>query len=392
MNRRVYAALLPVLGLTVWAMAQTPGDPLIEGLRNVEVASVADAIEQLYGQKAYMSHDMRPVAKTKFAGPAVTVLLKKEEHKEGSKASQGMLDAIDAAPPGSVYVMVLEDGLDYAGMGALMATAMKVRGLTGAVIDGGVRDTPQIGRIQFPVFSRYAANRPHSVPGIQPGRGAVHHDQSFPLRRRQHCGDLRGRQSEPGRYHRGRRGWGGGGAESARRGCAQEGRRVGQHGAHHAALHREVQIHQGSRGEVRADLRRREKKQSFSQRRGVRKDQLRLQTGLEEQARDHKRTHQTIADILVSEWHGVAVGYRSHLRNGGTVGLPERGTGATGVMAGGGPARLTERAGAQRHARPGVCQGPEQSAKPRGDFRAHQGDHRSVRRFRHRQRDRLHGL
>ena len=126
MNRKVYAALLPVLGLTVWAMAQTPADPLIEGLRNVEVASVADAMEQLYGQKVYMSHDMRPLAKTKFAGPAVTVLLKKEEHKEGSKASQGMLDAIDAAPPGSVYVMVLEDGLDYAGMGALMATAMKV--------------------------------------------------------------------------------------------------------------------------------------------------------------------------------------------------------------------------------------------------------------------------
>jgi 4-hydroxy-4-methyl-2-oxoglutarate aldolase len=157
MNRRVYAALLPVLGLTVWAMAQTPGDPLIEGLRNVEVASVADAMEQLYGQKAYMFHDMRPVAKTKFAGPAYTVLLKKEEHNEGSKASQGMLDAIDAAPPGSVYVMVLENGLDYAGIGALMSTAMKVRGLTGAVVDGSVRDTPQLARIQFPVFSRGVA-------------------------------------------------------------------------------------------------------------------------------------------------------------------------------------------------------------------------------------------
>ena len=157
MNRRVYASLLPVLGLTVWAMAQTPGDPLIEGLRNVEVASVADAMEQLYGQKAYMSHDMRPISKTKFAGPAYTVLLKKEEHKEGSKASQGMLDAIDAAPPGSVYVMVLENGLDYAGIGALMSTAMKVRGLTGAVVDGSVRDTPQLARIQFPVFSRGVA-------------------------------------------------------------------------------------------------------------------------------------------------------------------------------------------------------------------------------------------
>ena len=157
MNRKVYAALIPVLGFSFWAMAQTPGDPLIEGLRNVEVASVADAMEQLYGQKVYMSHDMRPLAKTKFAGPAVTVLLKKEEHKEGSKASQGMLDAIDAAPAGSVYVMVLEDGLDYAGMGGLMATAMKARGLTAAVIDGSVRDTPQIGRLQFPVFSRGVA-------------------------------------------------------------------------------------------------------------------------------------------------------------------------------------------------------------------------------------------
>src|SRR6202795_4051342 len=157
MNRIWVGACLAVIVLAAWMLAQPAGDPLMEGFRMVEVASVADAMEQLYGQRAYMSHDMRPVAKTKFAGPAVTVLLKKEEHKEGSKASQGMLDAIDAAAPGSVYVMVLEDGLDYAGMGALMATAMKVRGLTAAVIDGAVRDTPQIGRLQFPVFSRGVA-------------------------------------------------------------------------------------------------------------------------------------------------------------------------------------------------------------------------------------------
>ena len=129
-------------------------DPVVEGLRLVEVASVADAMEQLYGQKMYMSHDMRPLFPAKFAGPAVTVMLKKEEHKEGPSASSGMLDAIDTAPPGSVYVMVVEDGLDIAGMGALMGTAMKFRGLAGAVIDGGLRDTPQMRRIQFPVYSR----------------------------------------------------------------------------------------------------------------------------------------------------------------------------------------------------------------------------------------------
>src|SRR3989475_11655968 len=144
------ALTLLTLLIAGWLFAQPSGDPLIEGFRLVEVASVADAMEQLYGQRAYMSHDMRPVFKTKFAGPAVTVLLKKEEHKEGSPASQGMLDAIDSAPLGSVYVMVLEDGLDYAGMGGLMATAMKYRGFAGAVIDGSVRDTPQIGKLQFP--------------------------------------------------------------------------------------------------------------------------------------------------------------------------------------------------------------------------------------------------
>jgi 4-hydroxy-4-methyl-2-oxoglutarate aldolase len=141
------------LGGSRCVAAQASSDPLIEGFRNVEVASVADAMEQLYGQRAYMSHRMRPLFTTKFAGPAVTVLLKKEEHKEGAAASQGMLDAIDAAPPGSVYVMVLDDGADFAGIGGLMATAMKYRGFAGAIIDASIRDVPQIKKLQFPVFS-----------------------------------------------------------------------------------------------------------------------------------------------------------------------------------------------------------------------------------------------
>ena len=136
------------------ANAATNSTDLIEGFRLVEAASVADAVEQLYGKKAYMSHEMRPLFPTKFAGPATTVVLKKEEHHEGAKAQQGMLDAIDEAAPGSVYVMVLEDGADYAGIGGLMSTAMKFRGLAGAVVDGGIRDTPQLTKLQFPVFSR----------------------------------------------------------------------------------------------------------------------------------------------------------------------------------------------------------------------------------------------
>ena len=153
MKKTILVISVVTLGFAAWLLAQPSGDPLIEGLRNVEVASVADAMEQLYGQRNYMSHHMRPLFISKFAGPAVTVLLKKEEHKEGAAASQGMLDAIDAAPPGSVYVMVLDDGTDFAGIGGLMATAMKYRGFAGAVIDASIRDTPQIKKLQFPVFS-----------------------------------------------------------------------------------------------------------------------------------------------------------------------------------------------------------------------------------------------
>jgi regulator of RNase E activity RraA len=141
-------------GAAARADSSPTADELIQGFRLVEVASVADAMEQLYGKPAYMSHDMRPLNTAKFAGPAVTVLLKKEEHHDGAKALQGMLDVIDESPAGSVYVMVLEDGLDYAGLGGLMSTAMKYRGFAGAVVDGGIRDTPQITKLQFPVFSR----------------------------------------------------------------------------------------------------------------------------------------------------------------------------------------------------------------------------------------------
>ncbi len=133
-------------------LAQT-SNSLADEFRLLEVASVSDAMEQLYGQRNYMTHRMRPLFPVKFAGPAVTVYLKKEEHKEGAPASQGMLDAIDAAPAGSVYVMALEDGADIAGIGGLMATAMKFRGLAGAVVDAAVRDVPQIRKLQFPVFS-----------------------------------------------------------------------------------------------------------------------------------------------------------------------------------------------------------------------------------------------
>jgi regulator of RNase E activity RraA len=128
-------------------------DALIADFRRVEVASVSDALEQLTGKRMYMSHRMHPIMTTKFAGFARTVLLKKDEGNSDPAALNGMLAAIDEGSTDSVYVMVVEDGEDIAGMGGLMGTAMAARGYAGAVIDGGVRDVAYLRKIGFPVYA-----------------------------------------------------------------------------------------------------------------------------------------------------------------------------------------------------------------------------------------------
>jgi regulator of RNase E activity RraA len=134
------------------AVASTDSD-LIAQFRHVEVASVSDALEQITHKRMYMTHRMQPIFTAKFAGYARTVQLKKDEGNNDPAALTGMLEAIDKGSTDSVYLMVVEDGEDIAGMGGLMGTAMSVRGYAGAVIDGGVRDVAYLRKIGFPVFA-----------------------------------------------------------------------------------------------------------------------------------------------------------------------------------------------------------------------------------------------
>jgi regulator of RNase E activity RraA len=135
------------------ASAPLSDSELVAQFRHVEVASVSDALEQITHKQMYMSHRMQPIFTSKFAGYARTVQLKKDEGNTDAEALTGMLEAIDQGSTGSVYVMVVEDGEDIAGMGGLMGTAMAARGYAGAVIDGGVRDVAYLRKIAFPVFA-----------------------------------------------------------------------------------------------------------------------------------------------------------------------------------------------------------------------------------------------
>ena len=116
--------------------------------------NIADAVEEATGQRGFMTHDMKPIFKTKIVGPAATALMRPVLRTDKRTYPNYALEILDEAEPGSVLVYVLEDGLEIAGMGNLMATTAKVRGLAGAVIDGAARDVEEVTEIGFPIFSR----------------------------------------------------------------------------------------------------------------------------------------------------------------------------------------------------------------------------------------------
>jgi 4-hydroxy-4-methyl-2-oxoglutarate aldolase len=121
---------------------------------SASTGNVADAVDEATGVRGFMARDMKPVFKAKVIGPAATVYLRRALRTDKRDWPNLQIQTLDEAPPGSVIVEVLEDGLDTAGIGNLMATTGKVRGVAGMVIDGGARDVEELEEIGFPVWSR----------------------------------------------------------------------------------------------------------------------------------------------------------------------------------------------------------------------------------------------
>src|SRR3954467_11541181 len=61
-------------------------------------------------------------------------------------------EAIEACPPGQVLVMDARRDASAATGGDILMTRLMVRGAAGIVTDGGLRDTPTIEQLHFPVY------------------------------------------------------------------------------------------------------------------------------------------------------------------------------------------------------------------------------------------------
>ena len=123
-----------------------PPKELVERFRDLPVANLDDAMDRNQAIDAAIC----PLGTGKLLGTALTV-----------KVPQGdnlMLHAaMDLAKPGDVIVI---DAGGYTGraiFGALMANYLRVRGVSGMVCDGAIRDRGELAAMEdFPIYARSA--------------------------------------------------------------------------------------------------------------------------------------------------------------------------------------------------------------------------------------------
>jgi 4-hydroxy-4-methyl-2-oxoglutarate aldolase len=143
-------------GTMVTTTGKLSPEEVIAALRKPEnsTGNIADAVETVTGARGWMSADMKPIFEKKIVGRAWTALLRPVLKTDTRTYPNYALQILDEAPAGSVLVYVLEDGLEIAGMGNLMATTAHVRGLEGTVIDGAIRDVTELRKIGHQVYAR----------------------------------------------------------------------------------------------------------------------------------------------------------------------------------------------------------------------------------------------
>ena len=127
---------------------------ILEGFGLVAIASIADALDKVTGQRGYMDSTIKPrTVDKRVVGPAATVL---ETATSEFVPPQHALDLIDEAPRGSVIVISIDGGeSDVAVWGGLMTAGAVANDHVGAILDGAVRDLPEIRRdYGFPVYAR----------------------------------------------------------------------------------------------------------------------------------------------------------------------------------------------------------------------------------------------
>lgn len=133
-------------------------------------AVIGDVLDGMGFRDQFLPAGIRPLQPgTRLVGRAMTVL--EADYPDGagrgplSEGSFGlMFEALDDLKPGEIY-FATGASLDYALWGGLMSTRAQHLSAAGAILNGYIRDTDEIRRLDFPVFSRGAYAQDQGVRG-----------------------------------------------------------------------------------------------------------------------------------------------------------------------------------------------------------------------------------
>ncbi len=127
-------------------------DDPVARLNRMDTCAVSDALDRL-GLKGVVTGIHRLSTERGIAGRVLTVKLDRD--KGGSQASRHLgTAAIEAANPGDVIVVEQRTGIDAAGWGGNLSLGAKLRGVSGAIVEGPARDVDESREHDFPVFAR----------------------------------------------------------------------------------------------------------------------------------------------------------------------------------------------------------------------------------------------
>jgi len=147
-----------------------------ETIKNFLYASTATVSMQMLkrGFRNSAVNGVRPLnpQAPRLVGPAFTLryIPGREDIDQPPKPSDppsAQRAAIEGTPAGHVLVIGTEGNTRSGTLGDILALRLKARGVAGVLSDGAMRDTPVIGRMDFPIFCTAAA-APPSMNSLHP--------------------------------------------------------------------------------------------------------------------------------------------------------------------------------------------------------------------------------